>query len=119
MMATQPWREISAKNRLDPARVARVEQGARTTMLISALTELRESRGITQADLAASLGISQARVSQIEHQNDLNLSTLEEVVNGLGGRLKISAVFPDQTIDLVERDAEKPDQAPFGAHNRG
>ncbi len=69
-------------------------------LLISDLTALRETRELTQSALAASVGVSQARISQIEHQDDLTLSTLEEYVRGLGGELRISVVFPDETVEL-------------------
>jgi transcriptional regulator with XRE-family HTH domain len=100
-MARTSWRDVSAKNRTDPARVARVQSGARAMLLISALTELREARGLTQSEVASSLAVSQARISQIEHQGDMNLSTLDEVVRGMGGELRVSVVFPDQTVELL------------------
>src|SRR6476646_4574338 len=76
LMARTSWRAVSAKNREDPERAARVESGARAMLAISALTQLRESLGLTQTNLASSLAVSQARISQIEHQDDLTLSTL-------------------------------------------
>jgi transcriptional regulator with XRE-family HTH domain len=103
---------MSAKNREDPARVARVEDGARAMLLISELTRLRESRALTQAALATSLGVSQARISQIEHQDDVTFSTLDQVVHGMGGELEIYAKFPSETIPLLGsvggRDHEHP-----------
>jgi transcriptional regulator with XRE-family HTH domain len=100
-MARKPWREVSARNRNDPERIARVESGARAMLVVSALTELRESRGLTQADVASAAGVSQARISQIEHQGDLSLSTLDGVVRGIGGHLRISVDFPDETVELL------------------
>jgi len=100
-MATKPWREISTKHRKSPERIARIEAETAAMLVISALTELRESRKLTQAQLASTLDVSQARVSRIENQDDLNLSTLNEVVRGMGGELRISAVFPDETVELL------------------
>jgi len=81
-------------------------------LVISALTELRESRKLTQTQLASVLDVSQARVSRIENQDDLNLSTLNEVVQGVGGEVRISAVFPDETVELLggmsATDVESP-----------
>jgi transcriptional regulator with XRE-family HTH domain len=107
-MARMPWRDISAKNREDPERVARVESGARAMLAISALTRLRESLGLTQAELASSLAMSQARVSQIEHQDDLTLSTLDQVVHGMGGELRINVMFPDRIVELIGSGAGEP-----------
>jgi transcriptional regulator with XRE-family HTH domain len=67
------------------------------------LAELRESRKLTQQGMARHLAISQGRVSQIEHERDLHLSTLSSYVTALGGRLRIRAEFPDGSgFDLTE-----------------
>ncbi len=64
---------------------------------------LRENRGVTQSELASRLGISQPALSQLERREDLQLSTLRRVVEGLGGTLNVEARFPDGSearIDL-------------------
>src|SRR5690349_9432150 len=99
MSGHRPWNEIKRK-RL-PEDQARIDAGVREILLIADLTALREARDLTQSALAAQVGVSQARISQIEHQTDLTVSTLDEYVRGLGGTLRISAVFPEETIDLV------------------
>lgn len=65
-----------------------------------ALGRLREARAVTQAELAARMAVSQANISRIEHEDDIYLSTLRAYVENLGGRLEISAVFPDATIAI-------------------
>jgi transcriptional regulator with XRE-family HTH domain len=101
MAGHRPWREIRRPR--TPEDDARITAAARTMLLISDLTALRETRELTQSALAASVGVSQARISQIEHQDDLTLSTLDEYVRGLGGELRISVVFPDETVELAGR----------------
>ncbi len=61
-----------------------------------ALGELRESRKVTQVDLAAELGISQGNVSRMESRSEMYLSTLRSYIEALGGRLEITAVFDDE-----------------------
>jgi transcriptional regulator with XRE-family HTH domain len=100
-MGRKPWREISARNRKDPERAARIEAGARAMLLVSELTKLRESRDLTQVELASALDVSQARVSRLERQDDLYLSTLAEYVRAMGGELRVSVVFPDETVELI------------------
>jgi DNA-binding Xre family transcriptional regulator len=56
------------------------------------LAELRRDRGLTQAELAARLGISQSDVSKLERRDDLRLSTLRAYVEALGMDLEVSAV---------------------------
>ncbi len=67
-----------------------------------ALARLRESRNLTQQQLARTLNVSQANVSRIEHEEDLYISTLRSYVRALGGRLEVNAVFPEETVELIE-----------------
>jgi hypothetical protein len=101
-MGRNSWREISAPVRSDPERAARIAEETRAILDAAALARLRESRDITQASLASAMNVSQARVSRIERQKDLYLSTLGEYVRGMGGELRMSVVFPDETIELIE-----------------
>ena len=99
MAGHRPWREI--RRQQSPEQERRIAEEVRTMLLIADLTALREARALTQSALAHEIGVSQARISQIEHQGDFTLSTLEEYVRGLGGELRVSAVFPDVTVELV------------------
>ena len=106
MTGHRPRREI--KRPRSPEEGERIAAEARAMVAISELAALREARSHTQSALADSVGVSQARISQIEHQDDLTLSTLEEYVRGLGGELRITAVFPDATVELVGAAAPPP-----------
>ena len=44
----------------------------------------RKALRLTQADLAEKLGISQPRVSQLIHSDDLNLRTIKKIAMALG-----------------------------------
>lgn len=59
------------------------------------LRELRRARALTQAQLAATLRVSQAQVSRIESQADVYLSTLRSYVQAMGGDLELRVVFGD------------------------
>src|SRR5476649_2337208 len=59
------------------------------------LHELRASRHLTQQQLAKSLDMTQAADSQWEQRTDVYLSTLENFVEAMDGRLEMFAVFPD------------------------
>lgn len=61
------------------------------------LSELRRSRGQTQAQLAQLLGISQSDVSKLERRKDMRISTLAAVVGALGGTVRLTASFPGGT----------------------
>jgi DNA-binding XRE family transcriptional regulator len=55
------------------------------------ITELREKCGLTQAQLAAKVGTTQAGISRLENPNYRNysLTTLEKVAAALGARLRV------------------------------
>ena len=87
--------DIIAK--LDPERRRRIEE--RAAELIAeemTLRELRKARQLTQARVAAELGISQDGVSRLEQRSDLLLSTLRKTVEAMGGSLSLVAKFPDR-----------------------
>ena len=59
------------------------------------LTEMRKQAGLTQADVAEAMGISQQRVSAIESGSVAELATLADYIRALGGELKVIADFGD------------------------
>ena len=82
---------------LDPDRRRRIEE--RAAELIAeemTLRELRKARQLTQARVAAELGISQDGVSRLEQRSDFLLSTLRKTVEAMGGSLSLIARFPDR-----------------------
>lgn len=84
----------------DPERRARVEVQKHAIATALALTDLREAREATQREVGGRMGVSQANVSRIEHEEDLYLSTLRSYVEALGGRLELRAVFPDEIVTI-------------------
>lgn len=65
------------------------------------LEELRTHRRVTQQQIADILGVSQARVSKLEHQGDARLSSLQAYIEALGGHLEVTAVFEEERIPLA------------------
>ena len=63
-----------------------------------ALQELRQSRDMTQKQLAELLNINQAALSKMENQSDMRLSTLRKVLEAMGGKLKLVAEFPEEDV---------------------
>ncbi len=66
-----------------------------------ALADLRQSRNITQIQLAAQLGITQGNVSRMEGRSEIYLSTLRSYIEALGGHLEIAAVFGDERVPVA------------------
>ena len=101
------FRKLSAPIDADPERRAEVDQYKRAISDMLQLAKLREARQMTQNQLAATLDVTQANVSRIEHEDDIYLSTLSGYVQALGGKLEVQAVFPDQTISIVGKGPAK------------
>ena len=65
-----------------------------------ALDELREARDLTQEHLAKVLHVNQSAISKLERRTDMYVSTLQDFVRAMGGRLEIRAVFPDGAVRI-------------------
>jgi DNA-binding XRE family transcriptional regulator len=87
---------------LGPRRVAAAKVEARRKMEAMLLGEVRKQLGFTQTAVAKAMGVSQSALSQMESQDDVQLSTLRRLVKALGGELDIVARFGDRSIVLVD-----------------
>jgi DNA-binding XRE family transcriptional regulator len=104
MPKTTKFSELEGKMRPE----ARAEAQRRAQQLLNEmpLHELRAARQLTQQQLARTLDMSQAAVSQLEQRTDMYLSTLENFVEAMGGHLEMYAVFPDGKVKLnLDREA--------------
>ncbi len=100
-MATKNFNELRERARArDPDWDANVAERQRAIEDALALAELRQSRHVTQVQLAEQLGISQGNVSRLEARSDVYLSTLRSYVEALGGHLEIAAVFGDERVPV-------------------
>jgi transcriptional regulator with XRE-family HTH domain len=97
-MRVRPWREL--ERRLAPGARARVAARVEAELLEMDLRALRARLGKTQAEMAAALGSSQSRVSDLERQGDHRLSTLRRYVEALGGELSLVARFGKRRVRL-------------------
>ncbi len=66
------------------------------------LSELRKQSGMTQVELAKILGISQPTLSSQENRTDMEIGTLQRMIEAIGGRLEIRAVMPNGIIPLKQ-----------------
>ena len=92
------FKELQAKMSLE--RRARNEAAAAKMIDEMALDELREARELTQEQLARLLHVNQAAVSKMERRADMYITTLQEVIKAMGGRLEIRAVFPNGVVRI-------------------
>ncbi|MBD2677359.1 MULTISPECIES: XRE family transcriptional regulator [Nostoc] len=99
-MKTKPFSEL--RNRMTPERRERNKTRAQIALLHLALIELQESLGMTQDDLEKKLSAVESTVSELENQEDIQVSTLSRYIKALGGNLKIIADFPQEEIVLAQ-----------------
>ena len=83
------FKELESQMR--PESRARANARAKEMMAEMLLAEIRQAAGMTQEEVAASLGIKQPTLSRMESQDDMQVSTLQRLVKALGGELEIIA----------------------------
>ncbi|GGM90601.1 helix-turn-helix domain-containing protein [Dactylosporangium sucinum] len=81
-------------------RISEIEEELR---LAAGLTALRERAGLSQAEVAERIGVSQPRVAAIERSSNITLDLLERYVGALlpGGGLEIVAVQGRRRFPLL------------------
>jgi DNA-binding XRE family transcriptional regulator len=100
-MAVRKWAEVEQE--LFAGReedLAAAEEQLRGEVRAYRLAEIRRARHLTQIQIAETLGVSKARVSQIEHgQVDrAAIRGLAGYVEALGGHLELVANFGDERL---------------------
>lgn len=68
------------------------------------LSEIRRAVGLTQRQLAESLGMEQGDVSKLERRQNLHLTTLTRFIEATGGQLRIIAVYGETEVALAIND---------------
>ena len=101
MTRAKPFAELKAKVLAEPGSRAEIDQYKQAMEDALALAELRARQDMTQKEMAQILGVTQANISRIEHEEDLYLSTLRGYLAALGAELEVNAVFPDGKVALV------------------
>ncbi|MBN1554105.1 MAG: helix-turn-helix transcriptional regulator [Phycisphaerae bacterium] len=92
------FRELEEK--MSPEARARAEVRFQEILSEMLLSELRKFVGVTQEELADTLGIKQPSLSKLENQDDMQISTLRRVIEALGGELEIVAHLPKGDIRI-------------------
>ena len=93
-------KDLQAK--MSPESRARSEAKAERLIKEMALDELRAARALTQEHLSTILGVQQSAVSKLERRADMYVSTLRHVIEAMGGRLEIRAVFPEGDVRITQ-----------------
>ncbi|GAA4536821.1 MULTISPECIES: helix-turn-helix domain-containing protein [Nonomuraea] len=64
------------------------------------LAQRRKNAALTQSEVAALMGVTKARVSQIERGEVSSVDVVARYVEAIGGRLELTASFPSGTYRL-------------------
>ena len=83
-------------------------EGAADQRFVTGLAQLRREIGLTQAQLAPRVGISQSDLSKLERRRDVRLSSLHSYARALGGRLRILFDLPNGQVEVRRPRAEPP-----------
>lgn len=84
-------RYIDNRKKIDPEFAEGYNEGYERFKIGVMLREARESRGLTQEELANAINTTKSAISRLEnHAEDIRLSTLNKVANALGKTLKVS-----------------------------
>jgi len=109
MSNTRRWEDVKAEaHRLHPE-VADPDRRAVASAELDAfvagyhLRELRKSLGMTQAAMAATLGVSQSRISQIETGDieAMEVETLRAYAAALGGRIDVTISVGPRSVKVA------------------
>ncbi|MBD8518531.1 helix-turn-helix domain-containing protein [Plantibacter sp. CFBP 8804] len=97
------WGSARAKLGRDPERVAAARHAAESEVLAYQLVTLRKEADLTQTELSKTMGVSQRRVSAIEHGQleSFELDTIRKYVAALGGQVRVVADFGDRSVTLA------------------
>jgi transcriptional regulator with XRE-family HTH domain len=94
------FEELEAK--MSRQAIARSDSRCAELKADMALEELRDALRLTQQQLAKTLNVDQSAISKLERRTDMYVSTLERVIEAMGGRLEIRAVFPVGAVRITQ-----------------
>jgi ribosome-binding protein aMBF1 (putative translation factor) len=105
------------KANFSPERLAQVDQKTALLKTQMALSELRQARLLSQADLAAKLNVKQPAVARMEKRSDMYVGHLRQVIEAMGGELLLVARFPEGevNIDSLNNEQTLPQDLPAEA----
>ncbi|MBN1818830.1 MAG: helix-turn-helix transcriptional regulator [Sedimentisphaerales bacterium] len=87
---------------MDSKRVKQAKARAKEIMAEMLLAEIRKEAGFTQEDLAKVMGIKQPSLSKLESQDDIQISTLQRLIQALGGQLELIVHMPAGDIRISQ-----------------
>jgi DNA-binding XRE family transcriptional regulator len=99
------WSDVKAKGRAADPRTSEEQAAGKAAarerreayVRGHQLAEMRSTAAVTQAELADALGVSQARISKIEHGEISGIDVVRAYVVALGGSIDVVARLGDRS----------------------
>ncbi len=89
------------KEKFSPEERVKVQQKAQEKVAAIRLQQVRKSHHVTQKELAASMGLSQSALSELERRPNITIGTMQRYIEALGGHLEVKAVFKNGKEELM------------------
>ena len=88
----------------DPQRRAAARDARNARDIGCHLAQMRKQQGLTQAQVASEMGVSQVRVSRMEHGDveKMQVESIAAYVSAIGGHLRLVADFGTATTTLID-----------------
>ena len=99
-MRTKPFSVL--RERMTPERRPKIEKRVQLALLHLTFLEQLKSLGYADEELEKELSNFDSTFSELDSPKDIQLSTLYQYIQALGGSLKLVANFPDKEIVLAQ-----------------
>lgn len=101
---------LEEKIKSNPGLKRELEKVDRAVEIAYQIYSLRKKKGLTQSQLAKSIGVSQSNIARIESAdyNHYTIRTLRKVAEGLGAYLNIFINSPQQTHKIISTIKSSP-----------
>ena len=88
-MATIPFSRVRERMMADPEFRKEYESLEEEYALVEAMIAARTRAGMSQADVARAMGVSQPRVARIESGKNVSFETLKRYAHATGSKVKV------------------------------
>lgn len=100
MAGHKPWQTLVDK--MPPDRREAFERAAAEQRIGRIIAGLRRHTKLTQKQLAAKLGVTQAAISKMEGAEDMQLGTLQRLIGELGGEVVLHMPAGDIRLTTID-----------------
>lgn len=90
------------EKKMNAKRIKAAKVQAKEIMAEMLLAEIRKEAGFTQKEIAQTIGIKQPSLSKLESQDDIQISTLQRLIQALGGELEMIVHMPGGDIRISQ-----------------